>query len=350
MTRAIQYLWNEDSKDKTWGTIPGTPSKKGRKGNPDVLLSWVDDEPTIPAVDLFDPDIDTDINDYDFKSRTDKVFAALKQNLLGDVDPTVSILLIRKADKANFICLFDGQFRASEIKKAVDEWTDKADGLPPRDCISLLWEEWVRLGTERQPATNNFSMVDVYSVYLKLQDHEDIGRRMLRCLVDSHGDLIVAAKHCGVKTEQALSANKTQKMIWLLLSKQGIGKEKGMQTTAWKLGRILNFYDGLQRAWSDSNRKKAVSVTVAADAISLAVRNPKRAFNYVMARCEVYYNWAKNKGGLPGWFVGQIGKLTDEEFAMSLSDKTMSATDEALLRSGYAANNKKEEKDTEPKG
>jgi hypothetical protein len=346
MTRAIQYLWNEESKNKTWGTIPSTPSKKGKKGADDVMLAWIDDDPTISAVSLFDSSVDPEVEDCDFKSRTDKVFAALTQRLSGDVDPMVNILLIRKADKANFISPFDGNFRTSEIKKAVDEWTAAADGLSPRDCISLLWEEWVRLGTEKQPAMSHFSMVDIYSVYLKLQDHETTEREMLRCLVRSHGELIVAARHDGKKSPRVQSAGNALKMIWLLLSKQGIGKEQGMQTTAWKMGRVLYYLDHIQREWSMGVHKKRVPVTVAEDAISLAVRNPLRAYNHVTSRCEAYLSWARsNKENSIGSLLKSLGDLTDEGFILGLSSKSLSAVDEALLRAGFISSEKEKEGD-----
>ena len=93
----------------------------------------------------------------------------------------------------------------------------------------------------------------------------------------------------------------------LLLHKLGIYKEHFMDHWAYTLGRIFRAADSFHAAYFVRGGKKQPPELIGSNYVSLALKNPAKAWGSFIERFEVYRKWAENEFRKPKWTSDEKG-------------------------------------------
>jgi hypothetical protein len=314
LSSTVRFLWSPEAEGKTWGKVPGH-RLKGSKVDYDVLLLWVEEDPSIGAAALGDcqrpGEKDEEYRD-DFQQVTSNVLAEIDQRLRGRINEQIGAhihyLIVRKVNFGIFRAAQHGTYSSARWAASIRDWqqgcqalTGVASKLSPRQCVWLLSHSWNWSG-DCEPLGYAPTLVDIWPIYLETADSTDAVEKLLQQVMNTHRSLLPLVHRLQRWPDQfkgkpwkdiEADALKLRALLSLLLHKKGHTVDELNDSAAFNLGLLLLQVDGLRMRYGVVARKKELPDSLSAEVSRRMTIDPLSTFNGLMNRIAVYLSWAK---------------------------------------------------------
>lgn len=357
ISSTVRFLWSPEAEGKTWGKLPGRRLKDG-KVDYDILLLWIEEDPSIGAAALGDclqpGEKDEEYRD-DFRQITGNVLAEIDQRLRGRIDERIGAhihyLIVRKVNFGIFRAARHGTYSSARWGASIRDWqygcqalTGVASKFSPRQCVRLLDHSW-RWSGDCESLGYAPSLADVWPVYLEMADSTDAVEQLLRQTVNTQGSLLVLTHRLQrwpdqfkgkPRKEAEADALKLRALLSLLLHKKGCTMAELHDSPAFNLGLLLLQVDGLRMRYGVVVRKKELPDSLSAEVSQRMLADPLSTFNGLMNRIVVYLSWAKTTDdALARAFLAKFNAAA-AKCAAVLENKPLSARQQAEFWLGFS--------------
>lgn len=370
---ALEWLTDDERKDKTWGSVSAARDDK------EILLVYPSDLPKAPvaAVAMFGcAAMNSAIQSVRFVDCAEDVTKGLHAIPRSLKEVEMRVFALRKMDKARTQVACNRVYTAERFDVAAQEWqmfcTDhppiqikqwgKEKGTKPewRDldvpfpleviwCLNTVWTKEVV-----EPArVREFSNSDGISLLLDDDARmKSLLERALHAAIRNSGNLLIATAHAQHQNEIHKVNGKYEKQklllpstMGLLLAKLGWRKENYMKSAPYLIGRMLSLADQIHYHYCQHVRNKQAPTQLIGNALmTTALEEPEKALALYAQRILPYQAWAKTVSGegagLAKYFLSELGKACSD-VALADVPRRCADADKAQMLLGYLAKTEK---------
>lgn len=370
---ALEWLTDEERKDKTWGNVSFVRDDK------EVLLVYPSELPKAPvaAVAMFGCAVmNTSTQTARFVDYAADVTNALRSihRPLNEVE--MRVFALRKMDKARTQVSCNRRYTAERLIAAAAEWQTSCGNVPaiqvkqwgkekgakpewhsvdtpfPLEVIWCLNTAWTQAAIE-PTRVREFTGADGISLLLDegVAVHSLL-ERALHAAIRNGGNLLIALAHAQHQNSIHKMNGKYEKqklllpaILGLLLAKLGQTKEDYMKSAPFLIGRMLSLADQIHYHYCQHVRNGQAPTQLIGNALMVtALEEPEKALALYAQRILPYQAWAKTVGGegagLAKYFLSELGKACSD-VALADIPRRCADADKAQMLLGYLAKTEK---------
>jgi hypothetical protein len=382
---ALEWLTDEERKDKTWGNVSFARDDK------EVLLVYPSELPKAPvaAVAMFGCAVmNTSTQAARFVDYAADVTNALRSIHRPLKEVEMRVFALRKMDKARTQVSCNRRYSAERLIAAAAEWQTSCGNVPaiqikqwgkekgakpewhsvdtpfPLEVIWCLNTAWTQAAVEptrvreftgavEPTRVREFTGADGISLLLDegVAVHSLL-ERALHAAIRNGGNLLIALAHAQHmnnihKMNGKYEAQKLllPAILGLLLAKLGQTKEDYMKTAPYLIGRMLSLADQIHYHYCQHVRNGHAPTQLMGNALMVtALEEPEKALALYAQRILPYQAWAKTVGGegagLAKYFLSELGKACSDVALTDVPHRCADA-DKAQMLLGYLAKTEK---------
>lgn len=370
---ALEWLTDEERKDKTWGNVSFARDDK------EVLLVYPSELPKAPvaAVAMFGCAVmNTSTQAARFVDYAEDVTNALRaiHRPLNEVE--MRVFGLRKMDKARTQVSCNRRYTAERLIAAAAEWQTSCGNVPaiqvkqwgkekgakpewhsvdtpfPLEVIWCLNTAWTQAAVE-PTRVREFTGADGISLLLDegVAVHSLL-ERALHAAIRNGGNLLIALAHAQHQNSIHKMNGKYEKqklllpaILGLLLAKLGKTKEDYMKSAPYLIGRMLSLADQIHYHYCQHVRNGHAPTQMMGNALMVtALEEPEKALALYAQRILPYQAWAKTVSGegagLAKYFLSELGKACSD-VALADVPRRCADADKAQMLLGYLAKTEK---------
>lgn len=166
MSDALRYLANNAKIGETCKPIPGVQSKKGKPGQSNLLIAYLENDTTargddIPGMaEMFGCETSVlGVSEGDFSERAKKVLQLFSAKLHSNPDLGVRLIALGTIDPGRKQATLNRAYRVFDVIEYAKQWNDAARNIPRISILSHFEEaqEITGVSTEEQPGKKRIS-------------------------------------------------------------------------------------------------------------------------------------------------------------------------------------------------
>lgn len=375
---ALEWLTDEERKDKTWGNVSSTRDDK------EILLVYPSELPEtpIPAVAMFGGTVTNEaIQSARFIDYAKNVTDGLRAINRPLKEVEMRVFALRKMDKGRTQISCARNYTAERLITAAKEWREGCENIPaiqilqwgkekgakpvwfspevpfPLEVIQCLNTVWTQKADD--PARiRQFTSSDGIGLLLDEGVRlRPLLERALHTAIINGGNLLMAMAH----TQHHNNIHKISKkherqkltlpsIFGLLLAKLGQTKEDYMKSAMCLIGKMLSLADQIHYHYCQHVRKGNTPTQLIGNALmATALEEPVKALALYSQRILPYQAWAKTARGdgvgREKYFLSELGKVCSE-LALADFPNRCGDVEKAQMILGYLANPEKTESDS----
>lgn len=375
---ALEWLTDEERKDKTWGNVSFARDDK------EVLLVYPSEIPEAPvgAAAMFGcAAINTPTQTARFVDYAQDVTNALRATHRPLKEVEMRVFALRKMDKARTQVSCNRRYTAERLIAAASEWQTSCGNVPiiqirlwakekgakpewhsvdtpfPLEVIWCLNTAWTKSANE-PTRVREFTGADGISLLLdEVVAVHSLLERALHAAMRNGGNLLIALAHAQHQNSIHKVNGKYEKqklllpaILGLLLAKLGQTKEDYMKSAPFLIGRMLGLADQIHHHYCQHVRNGQAPTQLIGNALMVtALEEPEKALALYAQRILPYQAWAKTVGGegagLAKYFLSELGKACSE-VALADIPRRCADADKAQMLLGYLARAEKSDSTT----
>ena len=387
LNNAILHVTEPGRKGITWTGVPN-----GFKKNPDLLITYLEEEPDsgVPLAGLF-PDAEEEPDPAmaaaTYEARTASIHDALLRLERPGRDMHVRVIALSQIDRGRKQVVFSGRYSTKAIYQGRTNWLAGTRNVPtiampfpvakgkpaewrshyqpsPAEVMVSFKQQWLRSSsgtTQKRQARKEAALAShpvpgvslgcIYAVFLDPEASSQAQSLLERYLSTTETLLAALARSLTGGPNLAESARKEALIVisvyGILLLRQGRTKEIYMESRDYLLGQFLQMADLLHKLYCiDVRDGKIPPQLIGNAAISMAMQRPTRAIEVLSNRMTVYLAWAERfdgkDAGLAKWTRKELGRLATRLMNEDLNAR-VGPNGKAELLLGYLANTKETE-------
>ncbi len=381
MKRSLEWLASPERKGQTWADVSRI---SGNEKVPSVLFAYPSKLPQqLPEVaQLFaGPQGTGESQEALFAACAKRVTSALQGVASSNTETAIRVFVLAKADKARTKLMFHRWCQTEHLVRSAEEWELACQNIPtinirgpggnaehaahwqrlltpfPSEVVWCLNTIWLRQGTHAE-GTRKFSIGDGLNLLLDTGvRQEQEASRTLNTLIHQGASLLLAIGHAHHRDKShqmslpySRQARLLPSILGLLLYKLGHRKGAYMHESPFLIGRLLSLADQLHEQYCLKVRKGSLPSQLVGNALMpTALEQPTQALALLSQRVLPYQAWAKTvQGGDVGlvkYFLGEMGKLSNELASLPLPERCDDAAKAQMLL-GYLARTDKADDST----
>lgn len=370
---ALEWLTDDERKDKTWGSVSAARDDK------EVLLVYPSDllKAPVAAVAMFGCAAMSAATQaarfVDYAEDVTKALHAIHRPLK---EVEVRVFALRKMDKARTQVSCNRLYTAERLLTAAAEWKLCCEEVPsiqikqwgkekgakpewrdldvpfPLEAIWCLNTAWTKKAVEPK-RVREFSSSDGISLLLDDDTRmKSLLGRALHAAIRNGGNLLIATAHAQHQNVIHKVSGKYEKQklllpatMGLLLAKLGWRKEDYMKSAPYLIGRMLSLADQIHYHYCMHVRNKQAPTQLIGNALmATALEEPEKALALYAQRILPYQAWAKTvsgeAAGLARFFLSELGKVCSDVALVDVPRRCADA-DKAQMLLGYLARTEK---------
>lgn len=387
MKRSLEWLAALERKGLTWADVSNI---SGGERVPSVLFAYPSKLPQqLPEVAQLFTGLQGTSESHEalFAACAQRVTGALQGVASVSTQTAVRVFVLKKADKARTKLAFHKWYQTEHLVRSAEQWDLACQNIPaitirghggnsgqavhwqplltpfPAEVVWCLNTIWLRQGTQnpRQLVKDDqlCDMVRKFTIEDGLRLLLDVGIQleyhaawMLDALVRQSAPLLLAIGHAHHREQfhrmplsYAKQARLLPSILGLLLYKLEHRKGAYMHEPPFLIGRLLSLADQLHEQYCQKVRKGSVPSQLVGNALMpTALDQPTQGLALLSQRILPYQAWAKTAQGgdvgLVKYFLGEMGKLSNELATLPLPERCDDAAKAQMLL-GYLARTEK---------
>lgn len=370
---ALEWLTDEERKDKTWGNVSFARDDK------EVLLVYPSELPKVPvaAVAMFGCAVMNTATQaarfVDYAADVTNALSAIRRPLK-EVD--MRVFALRKMDKARTQVSCNRRYTAERLINAAAEWQTSCGNIPtiqikqwgkekgakpewdsvetpfPLEVIWCLNTAWTQAAVE-PTRVREFTGADGISLLLdEGAAVNSLLERALHAAIRNGGNLLIALAHAQHQNIIHKMNGKYEKqklllpaILALLLAKLEQTKEDYMKSAPFLIGKMLSLADQIHYHYCQHVRNGQAPTQLIGNALMVtALEEPEKALALYAQRILPYQAWSKTVSGegagLAKYFLSELGKACSD-VALADVPRRCADADKAQMLLGYLAKTEK---------